>query len=206
MPVTKPVIKLDEGGSGNASTTVSGNKSSVSGGYNFSPDSPFYASAQRLAESKRKKEQEAKRKSDEKNAQYFSSNIQSFVRTVNDVSGHIGKAIGSWAPQQTVSDSLGMYDSLSENYKKLQDAFVGNDYLRESMSEEDYKKTSEAMESIGKALEDGTAYVRQVGEVYGQFGNADEYNRHVQLSGMSADDLQKQRDALDASRDAKKQS
>lgn len=204
MPVTMSVTRTEKGGSGNASTTA---PASTKTGFlqSISKDSPYYEDAQKILEDRRSKEESENRKKGQQNAKYFSENIQPFVKTYDYVTGYIGNGIGNWSNQQKVNDYIGMYDSLSENYKKLQDAFVGNDYLRESMSEEDYKKASEAMDAIGKALEDGTAYVRQVGEVYGQFGNADEYNRHVQLSGMSADDLQKQRDALDASREAKKQ-
>ena len=204
MPVTMHVTTMEKGGSGNASTTAS---ASTKTGFlqSISKGSPYYEEAQKLLEDRRAKEESDKQKKGQRNAKYFSENIQPFVKTYDYVTGYIGNGIVNWSDQHKVNDYLGMYDSLSENYKKLQDAFVGNDYLRDSMSEEDYRKTSEAMDAIGKALEDGTAYVRQAGEVYGQFGNADEYNRHVQLSGMSADDLQKQRDALDASREAKKQ-
>ena len=204
MPVTMHVTNSEKGGSGIASTTAP--VVAVKDPYALSKDNPFYNVANQLKKEREEKESAAKKSKDKKNAQYFSSNIQSFVKSVNDVGGYVGKEIGSWSDQQKVNDYLGMYDSLSENYKKLQDAFVGNDYLRDSMSEEDYKKTSEAMDAIGKALDDGASYVRQAGEVYGQFGNADEYNRHVKLSGMSAENLQKMVDSLDAEREARDKS
>ena len=209
MPVEMRVTTMEKGGSGNASTNTIGAKNNS---YTLSESNPLYEASLRY---KKKKEEELeqenqkklseKRESDKKKAEYFSKTIQPFVSAYNQIVDATKGYFEGWQDERESAYTKGMFTSLQENLQKLKNSVSDNSYLQEVMSPDDYEKAISDLDLIGSSLSDAVDYVSNASSVYSQFSDADSYNKHTRLSGMSADDLQKQRDALDASREAKKQ-
>lgn len=178
MALTMPMKTWEKGGSGNASTT-----SSVKSTFNFSKDSPFYEAstlidekntARETEESKRKKYEEDKTK-----AKYYADNIGSFVKTYNDISDYSSGFFDSWKSQHDSKHTQSLYTSLQDNFTKLRDSVLDNSYLRDVLSEDDYNNAVKEINAIGRSIEDAMAGIKSASDVYAQYGNADDYDKHV---------------------------
>lgn len=201
MPVEMRVTTMEKGGSGNASTNTIGAKNNS---YTLSESNPLYEASLRY---KKKKEEELeqenqkklseKRESDKKKAEYFSKTFQPFVSAYNQIVDATKGYFEGWQDERESAYTKGMFTSLQENLKKLKNSVSDNSYLQEVMSPDDYEKAISDLDLIGSSLNDAVDYVSNASSVYSQFSDADSYNKHTRLSGMSADDLQREIDALD---------
>lgn len=203
MALTMPAKTWEKGGSGNASTVSSSTNS-----FTITKDNPLYeaslrlekkkaeAAAKQLEEDKRKKYEEDKAK-----AKYYADNIQPFVKTLNDVANQTGSFFDEWRNQNESNYTQGLYTSLNGHYTKLLDSVTDNSYLKDVLSEDEYIRLEREVNALGKSIEDTMAGVKSASDVYAQYKDADSYNKHLRLSGMSSDELQKQIDALDKKSD-----
>ena len=199
MALTMPMKTWEKGGSGNASTT-----SSNGNAFKFSKDSPFYDASVRLTEQKiaseAKKAEEDKRnkyEDDKAKAKYYTDNIGSFVKTYNDISDYSNGFFDNWKSQHDSKHTHSLYTSLQDNFTKLRDSVTDNSYLKDVLSEDEYIRLEREVNAIGKSISDAVESIKQTSDVYAQYKDADSYNKHLRLSGMSSDELQEQIDALD---------
>lgn len=189
MALTMPMKTWEKGGSGNASTASSATNSFV-----ISKNNPLYEASLRLekkqAEENEKQAEEEKRKkyeADKEKAKYYSDNIDSFVKTYNDISAHTGNFFDEWKNQNESSYTQGLYTSLNDHYTKLRDSVLDNSYLKDVLSEDEYIRLERDVNAIGKSIEDTMAGIKSASDVYANYNSADDYDKHVRLSGMYAE-------------------
>lgn len=201
MPVEMRVTTMEKGGSGNASTNTIKN---TNNSYTLSESNPLYEASLRYKKKKEEQEEQEnqkklseKKESDKKKAEYFTKTIQPFVSAYNQVVDVSKGYFEGWQGEEDSKYTKGLFTSLQDNYNKLKDAVTDNSYLQEVMSPEDYEKTISDLDLIGNSLSDAVNYVSNASSVYSQFTDADSYNKHTRLSGMTSEELQKEIDALD---------
>lgn len=195
-----PAKTWEKGGSGNASTT-----SSTNNFFNFSKDSPFYEVSMKLAEEKAAKQTEEdnrkKYEEDEKRAKYYADNIEPFTKTYNDIANYSSNYFDEWRSENDSKHIKSLYTSLNDHFTKLRDSITDNSYLKDNLSEDEYIRLEREVNAIGKSIDDAISGVMSASDVYAQYKDADSYNKHLRLSGMSSDELQEQIDALDKKSD-----
>ena len=200
MALTMPAKTWEKGGSGNASTT-----SSTNNFFNFSKDSPFYEVSMKLAEEKAAKQTEEdnrkKYEEDEKRAKYYADNIESFTKTYNDIANYSSNYFDEWRSENDSNHIKSLYTSLNDHFTKLRDSITDNSYLKDNLSEDEYIRLERSVNAIGSSINDALEGINQTADVYAKYTDADSYNKHRRLSGMSSDELQEQIDALDKKSD-----
>ena len=200
MALTMPAKTWEKGGSGNAST-----ESSTKSVFNFSKDSPFYEASVKIAQEKEAKKSEdekrAKYEADEKRAKYYADNIKPFTDTYNDIANYSSNYFDSWRSENDSKHMQSLYTSLNEHYTKLRDSVTDNSYLKDVLSEDEYIRLEREVNAIGESIGGALDSIKQTSDVYAQYKDADSYNKHLRLSGMSSDELQEQIDALDKKSD-----